>query len=106
MNDFIDIMFKTIIIVFLLVLTLFMFSLLVEYVKFLILRHRTKKNIKKLNKQIDKTIDKVIEDNKGELKEEELKNALETIFKQDGNDNVKVDDIKVIKIDKSKDKNE
>lgn len=100
MNNFINSLVTTIAIVFLLVLTLFMFSLLVEYVRFLILRHRTNRNIKKLNKQINKTIDKVIKNNKGELDEEELQKALETLFKQEENDNVKIGGVKVIKIDK------
>lgn len=106
MNNFIDVMIKTIAIVFLLVLTLFLFSLLVEYVRFLWIRHRTNKNMKKLNKQINKTIDKVVKNNKGELEEEELQKALESLFKQEGNDNVKVDGVKVIKIDKEKKNNE
>lgn len=101
MNNFIDVMIKTIAIVFLLVLTLFLFSLLVEYVRFLWIRHRTNKNMKKLNKQINKTIDKVVKNNKGELEEEELQKALESLFKQEGNNNVKVDGVKVIKIDKN-----
>lgn len=106
MNNFIDVMFKTIAITFLLVLTLFMFSLLVEYVKMLWAKHKFNKNMKDLNKQIDKTIDKVIKNNKGEVDEEELQKALESLFKQDGNDNVKVDGVKVIKIDKKKKKKE
>lgn len=106
MNNFINSLVTTIAIVFLLVLTLFLFSLLVEYVKMLYARHKFNKNIKDLNKQIDKTIDKVIKNNKGEVDEEELQKALETLFKQDKNDNVKVDGVKVIKIDKKKKKKE
>lgn len=106
MNNFISNLLTIIAITFLLVLTLFMFSLLVEYVRSLWIRHRTNKNMKKLNKQINKTIDKVVKNNKGELDEEELQKALESLFKQEGNDNVKVDGVKVIKIDKEKKNNE
>ncbi len=97
MNNFVSNLLTTIAIVFLLVLTLFMFSLLVEYVRFLCLRHRNKK-----------TIDRILNEKGQELvapnlNEEQLEKLAKVIEQQVSGE---VDSIQVIKFDKSKDKKE
>lgn len=93
MNNFIDVLFKTIAITFLLVLTLFLFSLLIEYVRFLILRHRTNKAIDKIMSESGKEL---VAPN---LNEEQLEKLAKAIEEQVGGE---IDNIQVVKFDKKK----
>ena len=76
MNNFINSLVTTIVIVFLLVLTLFMFSLLVEYVRALWARHKFRKIMMKEPKEI----------NIPEEDRKKLEKALNEILKKNGID--------------------
>lgn len=93
MNNFIDVMFKTIAIVFLLVLTLFMFSLLVEYIRFLWLRRIDRKELAKINKIIDERGPEFVAPN---LNEEQLEKLSKAIEKEIGH---KINGIDVVRFD-------
>ena len=101
MNEFIDALLKVIAIVFLLVITLFVFSLLIEYARFLYARHRTKKQIKKAFKEGSKKIDSLIE---ADASSEELVKALEQTLKENGMEGFTIDEVDKITVKKDKKK--
>jgi len=98
MNEFIDALLKVIAIVFLLVITLFVFSLLIEYARFLWARHKTKKQIMRAFKH-NKELDKLIE---SEAAPEDIVGALEKTLKENGMDGFTIDEVEKITVKKDK----
>lgn len=94
MNVYVDNLLKVMAIVFLFVVTLFLISFLVEYVKMLWLKHKINKNQKAMIKEISKIIDTTIE----ESKPEDIKGDLEKKLKKSGIKGVSIDDVKVVKL--------
>ena len=105
MNNFALYLVEVIKVAFLFVVAIFLIHLITEYIRTLWIRHQMKKNFKKVNKAIDEQIDKAIEkmlSTNQEVNEDELKESISETLKERGIENVNIDNIKIIGLEKNK----